>query len=496
MIVANPTSRAGTDAERTVARRDLRDARHLSLAAGVGAMALLLILQTTSTVVNLTLLVTAYVGFAVVLVTQLRDPWLERRTVLWTAGGLLLLAVVAPPLESRDLWAYAMYGRVLGVHHASPYTHLPASFTGDPFLGSMDPQWHHTASVYGPLFSGLSGLGAALAGNSTLAARLVFQVLAAASVGAVLLLLDRRRAGVAALVVVGLNPLVILAVVNSGHNDALVGLGLLAGVLLTLSGRHAWAGVAFAAAILVKLSAALAVVAALTWLWRRHGLRAVLATAWVLTALVIGSLALAGGSDAVAPLQHAQLRQTASSIWFAPREALIDHDVAAGEAPGAADAEARELIAKLAEVVVGATAVAVVLRRRRDPSLPAVVGAVLLSFALVGANFLPWYWAWGLPVLALMPRSRLTWLALAQGALLDVAMFPVAVGAGGASVLEHAQAWLRDVGMPLVQLAMLVALFALRPGDGAESAPAATEDEVPERSTPVRSAVPGVIAVP
>ena len=145
---------------------------------------------------------------------------------------------------------------------------------------------------------------------------------------------------------------------------------------------------------------------------------------------------------------------------------------------------------------MGAAAVAMVLRRRRDPSLPAVVGAVLLSFALVGANFLPWYWAWGLPVLALMPRSRLTWLALAQGALLDVAMFPVAVGAGGASVLEHAQAWLRDVGMPLVQLAMLVALFALRPGDDAERAPAATEDEVPERSTPVRSAVPGVVAVP
>lgn len=439
------------------------DVRRSALVAGVGATASLLVLQTTSTPVNLSLLAIAYGGFAAVLITQLREPWLDRRTVLWAVAGLLVVAVVVPPLESRDVWAYAMYGRILGVHHVSPYTHLPASFASDPFLAQMDPQYHRTASVYGPLFASLSAVGSALAGNSVLLARLFFQALAAASVAGILFVLDRRKAGVAALICVGLNPVIIVSVVNSAHNDALVGLALLGGVLLAIDRRPALAGAAFAAAVLVKLAVALAVVAAVIWVWRRQGFRACLATGGVFALLVLGSLALFGGTDAVAPLQNASLRQTASSIWIEPREALIERKVDDGASPDRAEDEAREQISKWAQVAVGVACVIVVLRRWREPELPIVVGAVLLTFAVVGANFLPWYWAWGLPVLALVMRSRLTWIALVQGALLELAMFPVAVGAGGLSMLERVQVWTRDVVLPVFALVVLVGLLVYRP---------------------------------
>mgnify|MGYP003618837764 CR=1 FL=1 len=440
-----------------------RTARHAALVVAVGATGLLLVAGSTSTTVNLGLLVAAYVGFAGVLVTELRDPWLERRTLYWAAGGFLAVAVVVPPLESRDLWAYAMYGRILGVHHLSPYTNLPADFVGDPFLAPMDTQWQRTASVYGPFFASISAVGSAVAGDSLLGARLFFQGLAAASVAGVLVLLHRRKVVVAGLVCVALNPLIIVSVVNSGHNDALVGLALLAGVLLAVDRRPAWAGVAFAAAVLVKLAVVLAVAAAVVWLWRRQGLRAMLATGWVFALLVLGSLAAFGGGEALAPLQNAQLRQTASSIWFAPREALIDHRVAEGATPADAEQEARELIAQAAQATVAVACVVVALRRWRDPELATVVGAILLTYAVVGANFLPWYWAWGLPVLALVARSRLAWIALAQGALLEIAMFPVAIGAEGPSALEHLQSWGRDVALPVFELVVLVALLVGRP---------------------------------
>ncbi len=45
-----------------------------------------------------------------------------------------------------------MYGRMITVHHVSPYTHVPADFPTDPFVHRVDPQWRHTGSVYGPLF--------------------------------------------------------------------------------------------------------------------------------------------------------------------------------------------------------------------------------------------------------------------------------------------------------------------------------------------------------
>ncbi len=448
------------------------------LYAAVAGTAGLLVLDSTSTVVNLGLLTLAYAGFAGVLVTQLRDPWLDRRTLLRAVAGLLVVAVVVPPLESRDVWAYAMYGRILGVHHASPYTTLPAAFATDPFLAQMDPQWHHTASVYGPLFASISAAGSALAGNSLLLARLFFQALAAASVAGILFVLDRRKAGVAALVCIGLNPIIIVSVVNSGHNDALVGLALLGGVVLAVDRRPALAGAAFAAAVLVKLAVALAVVAAVVWVWRRQGLRACLATSWVFVLLVLGSLVLFGGNDALAPLQHAQLRQTASSIWIEPREALIDHEVDDGVAPGLAEEQARDQIAMLAQLAVGVACVVVVLRRWREPELAVVVGAVLLTFAVVGANFLPWYWAWGLPVLALVVRSRLMVVALVQGALLEFALFPVAVGAGGLSPLEHLQVWTRDVVLPLFEVAVLIGLLLYRPSRRG-SEPVAPSDTSP-----------------
>src|SRR4051794_24420574 len=71
--------------------------------------------------VQLPLLALAVVAFAVVLLCERRTPFLTRRLVLGTSAVLMVLAVVTPPTSSKDLWAHVMYGRIVSVHHASPY---------------------------------------------------------------------------------------------------------------------------------------------------------------------------------------------------------------------------------------------------------------------------------------------------------------------------------------------------------------------------------------
>src|SRR5438552_896578 len=76
-----------------------------------------------------------------------------------------------------------------------------------------------------------------------------------------LVLIARRVRSAAAVAIVGLNPVAAYMVVNAGHNDALVGLGVLVGVLLASRERHTTATLAFTAAALVKATAGLALLA-------------------------------------------------------------------------------------------------------------------------------------------------------------------------------------------------------------------------------------------
>jgi hypothetical protein len=69
---------------------------------------------------NQVLLFLGYSALGVVVWRELRERRLGRRVVLGLSGGLLVLAVVVPPTQSGDVWAYAMYGRIVSQHHASP----------------------------------------------------------------------------------------------------------------------------------------------------------------------------------------------------------------------------------------------------------------------------------------------------------------------------------------------------------------------------------------
>lgn len=362
---------------------------------------------------------------------QRRRPFLRTRSVAVASAVLVGLAVAGPPLRSLDLWSYAAYGRMVVEHRASPYEHGPADFPADPVMARVGETWAASPSVYGPAFTGASAAVMAVAGESSLVARLAFQCLAAAAVGLSLWLVRRRTQDPMAMAFVGLNPLTTVSVVNGGHNDALVGLALLVAVLLAADGRVGWAGAAGGAGVLVKVGGALPLAALGAWVVVTLGWRAAARFASAGAGVVGAGLVAAGGGQVLAPLEEARLRFTSGSVWAWPRRWLTGETGLTSVTAAAEPAVERIAAAAWASVAAMAALLAWARlgRLRSRPPAPhpvgdhtaaaaAVVVGAVVAYMLLGSYVAPWYLAWALPVLGLCWRSRLAWVAAAHGGLL------------------------------------------------------------------------------
>ena len=388
------------------ARRGLAWPRWLLLSAIVAGTSGYLALRTLSAAgMQLVCALVAAVAFATLMGLECRRPVLRHRSIWGCSLVLLCIAVALPPQGSRDVWAYAMYGRMVSAHGASPYRHTPADFQRDPWEGRVAPAWRHSRSVYGPLFTAVSAAGMAVAGDSATGGRLVFQVLAAGAVLASLMVVRRVRGDPLALAFIGLNP-VVLAIVNGGHNDLLTGLAALAGVVVAWRSKRAWlAGVLLAAGALIKIAALLPLAAVLAWLvWRRGWPRGWRDAAWAgatAGACMAVAYLLAGGWGAVAPLEHASNFESRASLW-GPH--LL------GRYFGRANWWALA-------AVVAATVVVIAGGLRQRTAVLAAGGAAVV-YLLAAPYVLPWYAGWAIPVLALAWRSRLAVLAMVEASLL------------------------------------------------------------------------------
>jgi hypothetical protein len=413
---------------------------------------------------TLILLALAFCGWAGLLAIALKWGTLTRRTVLVVALAGGALAIAAPPVGSTDVGSYAVYGRMVASHHASPYTRVPADFPNDPWLPRMATFWHHTGSVYGPLFTGVSAAFMKVAGASFFTGRFLFQLLALGAFVAILFMIDRlTRGDPAALVFVGLNPLMVASVVNGAHNDILVGAAVLAAVMIVMEGvndrRVAIAGAAVAVACLVKLVALLALVALAAWLLVHYGRRAAAVLSGAGLGITAAGYLLAGGPSALRPLLGARDRALLPSVWGYPRR-WSHHDVGA-----------------LALVGIAALAAIVIVSRLRDRTPVGSVGGALLAYTLAGAYVMAWYPAWVLPVVAARWRSRIAAIAAVQSSFLLLAFVELPSQLHGWPLTV--ERFLHDTLLPLLQLALILLLV----GDGLRRMTMARKPSSPWRTT-------------
>jgi len=160
----------------------------------------------------------------------------------WAVGAIVathVLFVLGPPLLLTDVFNYLDYARMGTLHGLNPFTAVPGDAGGDPTYHYAT--WHHLSSPYGPLFTLFTYLLVPLDFKPSYWTLKL--LLMAASLGSLYLVwrtaLRLRRPAVPALVFVAFNPLLLVFGLGGFHNDFLIMLAVLAGILLLLNGRPA-----------------------------------------------------------------------------------------------------------------------------------------------------------------------------------------------------------------------------------------------------------------
>lgn len=367
-----------------------------------------------------------------------------RAAALWALPLLL-----APPVFSRDVYAYAAQGALV---HAGldPYTLGPAALPG-PLADSVAAQYAGAPSPYGPVFLGLAGRVVALTGQHVVPAVLLLRLLAVAGLGLVAWALPRLAPGDPgrALWLGLVNPLVLLHGVGGAHNETLMAGLLVAGVAVGRPGRAPDDGPGAAGPRFLALAAVLVTGGALVKLPALAGLAvlpdrrprplalatgvAVLTTA---VATAVSGLSLGWLRTSTAGVQGPSLLSPVYGLGRALQAAGVPHGLDA---------------ARTAGILLGAVvAVALLLAAPRLGALRAL-GGTLLAVAVLAPAVQPWYLLWGLPPLAAAVGRKGTRALAAASAVLCLAVLP-----SGVPVLQG-PVW----GLPVL-LALVAAGLAVR----------------------------------
>ncbi|HYM46403.1 MAG TPA: hypothetical protein VES65_09645 [Solirubrobacteraceae bacterium] len=395
-------------------------------------------------------MIAMYVSYLLALVYA--PARLAARWTIATVVGVHAIFFLAPPMALTDIFNYVNYGRMEVVHHLNPYTTYPVLEPhGDPSY--LLSNWHQLLSPYGPLFTLLTFALVPLGVAASFWA--IKAVLVAASLGTVLLvwkcaqMLDLDP--VKAIVLVGLNPIVLVWGLGGDHNDFLMVLSIVLGFYLLLRARAArtpsgaasdetgapfgdapamavastrelgwmWplsaaelgAGAAFVAATALKASGGVLIPIVLAALLRTPRRLIQVLLGMVAAGAVLGLASLVAFGLHIPDLSTQSRLVTNISI---PN--LLGLALGGG---GETETLHRLLSVVLVLSVLGCCVLA---SRRREAIAPSGWATVALLVTL--GWVLPWYVLWLLPLAALSRSRRLRTTALVLGAYLIVAWAP------------------------------------------------------------------------
>lgn len=323
--------------------------------------------------------------------------------------------LVVPPLFSQDVYSYAAQGEMVS-HHISPYVYGPYVLGASPYLGPVPSHgfvnslWGNTPAPYGPIFMILDGAFASLSFHNMLGTVVLLRILALVGVAliawAVPQLARQHGKDPSEIFVLGvLNPLVLLSLVASAHNDALMLGVMLCGIAMAKRGRPIVGILLCSVAAAIKIPAELAVLY-IGWEWMgtsiplRHRIRPVVTALLISGAVMIVFTAISGlGFGWIANLETPGTVRS----WLAPATGIgmllttIAHVVHIGISQAAFLSVTRVI----GLLIAAATGVYLLLNTERFGALRAL-GFTLLLFVLLGPVVQPWYLSWGLLTLAVI----------------------------------------------------------------------------------------------
>jgi hypothetical protein len=166
-------------------------------------------------------------------------PRLRARWAIAAVVAVHAIFVLSPPLALTDIFNYVNYGRMEVVHGLNPYTSIPILEPhNDPSFDLSN--WHQLLSPYGPLFTMITFVVVPLGVAASF--WVLKALLAFASLGTLVLVWRCARLlgrdPVTAIVLVGLNPIVLVWGLGGDHNDFLLVFFIVLGFYLLLRARE------------------------------------------------------------------------------------------------------------------------------------------------------------------------------------------------------------------------------------------------------------------
>ena len=179
--------------------------------------------------------------------------WLAFRAIRWGKRPFSLSAILITsslfaillwqtfPYNATDVYRYVIRGRIQSAYGESPFATPPNEFPNDPFA-DFAGEWADATSPYGSVWEITAGLLTRLSGENLLAGLLLFKGLAAltflANTLLIWLLLVQQKTAVrsAYTLLWAWNPALLLIFIADGHNDGLMIMWLLLGLLISRRG--------------------------------------------------------------------------------------------------------------------------------------------------------------------------------------------------------------------------------------------------------------------
>ncbi|MFJ6196226.1 polyprenol phosphomannose-dependent alpha 1,6 mannosyltransferase MptB [Micromonospora sp. NPDC092111] len=355
----------------------------------------------------------------------LRDRVPSARWALVTAGLWLLPLLLAPPLASRDVYAYSCQGAsyTAGINpYEQGVSALPC-----PWLDTISYIWRDTPAPYGPLFVMIAGAivraTGSLDADTALTVNIaLFRLLAVVGLAltAACLPVLARRCGVPVGRAVWLalaSPLVGVHLVSGAHNDALM-IGVLVAGLAVVAANPGRRWPLLAGGVLLGLAGAVKVTALVVV---PFAALAAVAGPYRIRALLRDGAPVAGG--ALVAVVGATLAAGLNFGWISGLEqgglvvAWTSPPTAVGQTAGYVAALFGAHVDALPVTrAIGMGVLAVLLvwlwwrARTRDPLWHA--GLALAATVALAPLFHPWYWLWPLAVLAATARRTTWWFSL------------------------------------------------------------------------------------
>jgi Glycosyltransferase family 87 len=341
---------------------------------------------------------------------------ISKRGAIALIAALHVIVFAGPILLSTDVFSYIAYARMGVEHGLNPYTHGPVAIVSDPIYRYVGHDWERVATAYGPLYTLLSYPLALLGVVGALWGMKLEALLASAGTLALVWRCARARGfdPVAAILVVGANPLYVIYGLGGAHNDLLMMLAMMAAVSLTLEAhpsrpsarREAGAAAWVVAGALIK--ATVAVLLPFMILAKRRLAPIVCTIAAIAVGALVGYAAFGiHGIDVVAALNRDAAFVSTDSfateiahLFGKPGVFPIDHDL---------------LKAGLVLILLY-----LLWRTWRGYDWVAASGWALLAISVTSTWLLAWYILWPLPLAVVTRDRRLLAATLAVQALFIV----------------------------------------------------------------------------